>query len=258
MKIKHALLAALRSDADLWDSLKDSLRGRIGEEEGRMATVVQAAGALEPILAEAVSRRPSRIGALGLKSAALLAELATEDQTSSSRLAAISRSGTVGIVFADVAGFTEFTSRHGDAAAIDLLAHLDVAVRKAVDVGRGELVKRFGDGYLLAFPSASQAVRGALDLAERVAGRRAPPKAAMRVAVHAGEPLVEAGDLLGHDVNLAARLLDVCDPGEVVVSDASRELAARRLRSIEFDRRREVKLRGLALKVVVWRARRRS
>ncbi|HVL64956.1 MAG TPA: adenylate/guanylate cyclase domain-containing protein [Actinomycetota bacterium] len=251
MKAKKVVMAALRRDPDLADQIKGSLKGRV-DEAGRLSTVVQAVGALEPILADAVRKRPSRLGLLGLKSAHLIAQLASEDDTSSGRLAAIAGSGTVGIVFADVAGFTEFTSRNGDAQAIALLGRVHDAVAAATAVGRGEIVKRFGDGYLLAFPSASQAVRAAVDLAARVdrdAGRTYGTR--VRVAVHAGEPLVEGDDLLGHDVNLTARLLDVAEPGEVVVSDAAREAAERRLRKISFSDRREVKVRGLALRVGV-------
>jgi class 3 adenylate cyclase len=72
--------------------------------------------------------------------------------------------------------------------------------------------------------------------------------------VHAGEPLIEGDDLLGHDVNLTARLLDHCKPGEVIVSEAAKELAEKRLRAVEFGRRRNVKIRGLSSKVAAYSA----
>jgi len=70
--------------------------------------------------------------------------------------------------------------------------------------------------------------------------------------VHAGEPLIEQDDLLGHDVNLTARLLDHCKPGHVIVSEAAKELAEKRLRKTEFGRRKLVKIRGLSTKVAVY------
>ena len=76
----------------------------------------------------------------------------------------------------------------------------------------------------------------------------------VRIVVHAGEPLVEQDDLLGHDVNLTARLLDQCAPGEVVVSSAAKDLAERRLRKVEFGPPREVKIRGLAGRVTIFTA----
>ena len=66
-------------------------------------------------------------------------------------------------------------------------------------------MKPLGDGFLLAFPSASQAIRGALAVKTAV-DRKAEGEFELRVriAVHAGEPAVEQDDLLGHDVNLTA------------------------------------------------------
>jgi class 3 adenylate cyclase len=74
----------------------------------------------------------------------------------------------------------------------------------------------------------------------------------LRVAVHAGEPLIDQDDLLGHDVNLTARLLDCCKPGRVVISEAAKEMAERRLRKIAFGKPRRAKIRGLAGKVTVY------
>ncbi len=248
MKMRQAIIAAIKRDPDLVPKVTDSLREKIGEEKGPMSTVVQAAGALEPILADAVRKRPSKLGKIGLKSAHMLANLAMEDSTSNKRLAGLADGSTVGIVFVDIAGFLTYTAAHGDDAARLLLGKLDKMVDSAIKPVRGECVKTLGDGYLLAFPSASQAVRGAVTLSENVAKmhRRGSFPVNVRVAVHAGEPLVEEDDLLGHDVNLTARLLDHCEPGEVVVSEVARDLASKRLKKIDFGNQRDVKVRGLA------------
>ncbi|MDQ4095040.1 MAG: adenylate/guanylate cyclase domain-containing protein [Actinomycetota bacterium] len=254
MKMRQAVVAALRRDPDLVPKMTDSLRERIDEEQGPMSTVVQAAGALEPILRDAVRKRPSKLGKLGLKSAHMLANLAMEDDSSNRRLAKVAEGSTVGIVFVDIAGFMTFTAAHGDDAARDVLSKLDKFVERAIRPVKGEVVKTLGDGYLLAFPSASQAVRGAATLNGTVTKmyRRGEFPVCVRVAVHAGEPLVEEDDLLGHDVNLTARLLDHCEPGEVVVSDAAQDLASRRLKKISFGNTREVKVRGLASRVRIF------
>lgn len=215
--------------------------------------MVQAAEALEPIIAEAVEKRPSRLNRLGLKSAHLLASLAEEDERSNRQLARIARGSSVGIVFVDVAEFTSYTAKHGDDAAVSLLARLNERVERATRSAKGEVVKRLGDGFLMAFPSASQAVRAAVALQEAVSGHPKIP-VGVRVAVHAGEPLVEQDDLLGHDVNVTARLLDHCRPGAVIVSEAAKELAERRLKKIDFGSRRTVKVRGLAGKIPVYSA----
>ncbi len=228
MSMRQSILAALRGDTAILPKIAETLRMRIEvREEGPMTTVVQAAEALEPIIADAVQRKPSKLGSFGLKSAHLLASLATEDASAGDRLAAIAKNSSVGIMFVDVAGFTRYTAENGDDAAISLLNKLSTIVQRAARQGKGEIVKSLGDGYLLAFPSASQAVRGAISLREGALQLVAVDPGFpvhLRIAVHAGEPLVEGDDLLGHDVNLTARLLDDCKPDEICVSEAAKEL----------------------------------
>lgn len=254
MKVREAVVAAIRRDPHLVPKLTDSLRERIEDKDGPVSTMVQAAEALEPILAEAVEKRPSRLGKLGLKSAHLLANLAMEDARSNSRLSDIARGSTVGIVFVDLAGFTNFTERMGDEEAIKLLAEMNDIVASSLKPTKGECVKGLGDGYLLAFPSASQAINGALKLANTAERARSAGRLPLhlRIAVHAGEPLVEQDDLLGHDVNLTARMLDLCKPGEILVSEAAKELSEKRLRTMRFINRRSMKVRGLASKITVF------
>lgn len=256
MTLRKAILAALKGDNDLLPGIAEAMRQRMGErEEGPMSTVVQAAGALEPIIADAVKRKPSRLGLLGLKSAHLLASLAEQDDDATGRLVAISKNQTVGIVFADIDEFTRYTAENGDDAAIAALQKLHPVVERAASNGKGEVVKSLGDGYLLAFPSASQAVRGAVSLRDGALRlRREDPDFPLflQVAVHAGEPLVEGDDLLGHDVNLTARLLDHCAPAEILCSEPAKELAEQRLQKIEFRKKRDLKIRGLASKVTVY------
>jgi class 3 adenylate cyclase len=247
MNMRETLLAALRRDPDLLPKVAHKLRGKIDEEKGPMSTVVQAAEALEPILEEAARKRPSRLSKLGFKSAHVLASLAVEDKKSNDRLAAIADGATVGILFVDIADFMKYTADHGDEAASKLISELDALINKAIKPVKGECVKNLGDGFLLAFPSASQAVRGAVQMREAIAKKHLPVK--VRMAVHAGEPLVEHGDLLGLDVNLTARLLDFCEPGEIVVSEAARDLAGKRLRKISFGDPRDEHVKGLVGKV---------
>ncbi len=78
-----------------------------------------------------------------------------------------------------------------------------------------------------------------------------PEPVLVRVAVHAGEPLIEGDDLLGHDVNLTARLLDHCSPGDIIVSEAAGDLAAKRLRKISFTKPKRIKIKGLTSRVTV-------
>lgn len=260
MNIRQAIVAALQRNPDLVPKVRGRLKERIDRTDGPLSTVVEAAGALEPILRDVARKRPSKISKLGFKSAHLIAGLALDDSGSSRRLARLGRGGHVGIVFVDIDGFTEFTAERGDEAAIRLLAALDLLVTRALRPTKGECVKKLGDGYLLAFPSASQAVRAAVglrDLAVRENARKDGFRAHLQIAVHAGEPLIEQDDLLGHDVNVTAHLLDHCKPDEVIVSEAAKDLAERRLRRVSFSDRRIVKIRGLTIPIPIYSARER-
>jgi class 3 adenylate cyclase len=254
MNVREMMIAALRRDPDLLPKVAVALRGRKDESDGPSA-VVRAAEALEPIIADVVRKNPSKLNRLGLRSTTLLASLAADDRQSNSRLARIARGSTVGIVFVDVAGFAAFTERNGDAAANALIGRVQQIVDRGVTTSKGECVKHLGDGFLLAFPSASQAVRGAVAIRDAVGRQRESDSsldAHLRVAVHAGEPLIENDDLLGHDVNVTARLLDHCGPDEIVISYAARELAERRLKRLSFSNKRWVKIRGLTTKVAIF------
>lgn len=253
--MRQTMFAALRGDPELVPKVRHALRERIDEKDGPVATMVQAAEALEPVIAEAVRKRPSKLGNLGLKSTHVLAGLAVQDARSNRKLARIARGSSVGIVFVDVAGFTTFTEQRGDEDAIKLIARLDKMIGGVIKEVQGQVVKHLGDGFLLAFPSASQAVRGAVLLGQAVRRERARDpdfQTSLRIAVHAGEPLIEGDDLLGHDVNLTARLLDHCKPDQILVSEAAKELADKRLRKVSFGRRKIVKIRGLSTKVAAF------
>ena len=128
-----------------------------------------------------------------------------------------------------------------------MLDRATVIVDKGLEIGKGVSVKKLGDGWLLAFPSPSQAVRASVHI------DRAARKAdlGLRIAVHAGNPRVDEDDLLGHDVNIAARLLDHCGPGEIVVTDDAKWQASRRLKTVRWKSSRSVEVRGAGSSILV-------
>ena len=246
-KAKRALAATLRREPSLVPLVTKRLVGGMDEESAEF--IGQAAQALAPVLERAVESRSTKLGAWGLKGARALSEaLGAAD----GRLGPIAHAKTIGILFVDISGFTAFTARHGDAGAVELVAEVSARVNRAVRLGKGVTVKRLGDGFLLAFPSASQAVRAGISLSRSVRGLEVEGEAVrLRIAVHAGNPRIERGDLLGHDVNLAAHLLDHCRPGEVLVSREARTKAGRRLRSVRYSPERRVAVRGVDGEVAV-------
>jgi class 3 adenylate cyclase len=243
-KLPDMVKVALSRDPDAARRLARKLTGRMDDRS--VAFVADAARALEPVLTRAQQSRPSRLTELGLKGTGVLRALA-DDGGETGPLSRLVGAKTIGIAFVDIVDFTTFTATHGDDEAIVLLARAGELVDRAVAVGKGVCVKRLGDGFLLAFPSPSQAVRAALALT-RSSERDGIH---LRIAVHAGHPTVERDDLLGHDVNLAAHLLESCPPGEILVTDEAKTRAERRLRSVVFANRRSIRVRGVDTSILV-------
>jgi class 3 adenylate cyclase/TolB-like protein len=115
------------------------------------------------------------------------------------------------IVAIDVAGYSRRTEADEE-AAIKAVAALKGQVSKAAQAHGGRVFNTAGDGFMLEFPTAS----GALAAAEEIALAGDPP---VRIGVHLGEVSVtESGDLLGHGVNVAARIQQMAQPGAVLAS----------------------------------------
>ncbi len=116
----------------------------------------------------------------------------------------------------------------------------------------GRLFKTTGDGFLIAFASAVQALRCAIAIQERL--RSEPDGLRLRIGVHQGEVVAEGDDLLGDGVIIAARLEPLAEPGGICISGRVREDAAGKL-SLEVEDLGEPELKNIATKVQVFRAR---
>jgi DNA-binding SARP family transcriptional activator len=154
--------------------------------------------------------------------------------------------GTVTIVFTDIEGSTETAARLGDRRWVEVLAEHDRVVRGHAAAHGGREVKSQGDGLMLAFSSARAAVDFGMavqrDLEERpLAGERVR----VRIGLHTGEAVRVGDDLLGRAVITAARITDACAGGEIGVSDLVRRLVDS-AGDLEFDSRRELRLKGLS------------
>jgi adenylate cyclase len=159
------------------------------------------------------------------------------------------------IVFTDLAGFTEFTALRGDAAALELLALQDRLVREAIG-DRGRIVKDMGDGLMLWFDDPCHAVETALTLQERFDSESNADDLPLwvRIGVHYGRPARRGDDLIGHDVNLASRIVDIAAPGEVLVSEAATRQVEETLSYVAFEEVGPVLMKGIPAPVAIYRA----
>ena len=162
-------------------------------------------------------------------------------------------SGT--IVFTDIVGFTEFTALKGDADALALLVRQEKLVREVMP-DDARIVKEIGDGLLLWFSEPVGALRGTLALLCRFEEESNATGLPLwvRIGMHHGRPLVRGSDLVGHDVNLAARIVDMAGPGEVLLSEATRAEIGDELPDVCFDELGPVVMKGIPTPVRLWRA----
>lgn len=124
------------------------------------------------------------------------------------------------VAFADLSGFVEFTAGFGDEAAAELLALNRLTILPIVDSHDGRVVKHLGDGLLMTFAAAAPAVAAAVAIVDA-----ASDVLPMRAGVHWGHAIAVGPDVVGNDVNLAARVVAAADPGEVLVTGQARRAA---------------------------------
>lgn len=163
------------------------------------------------------------------------------------------------VMFADIAGSTSFFERRGDLSGIAMVQELVDRARRAVEPLGGQVVKSIGDAVLVRFQEAEPAVRGAVSLQQGFAewnrARAEADRMRLRVGVSWGSGFVKGEDVFGDVVNLAARLEQVAQPGQIVVS-AALHLAARQVAGVTLRRLPDAQLKGKAapqeLYEVVW------
>ena len=137
------------------------------------------------------------------------------------------------ILFADVVGSSRLISRDESGVVARLLDHLTARLAPAAKRRGGRVVRLTGDGGLVEFTSAVDALAAAIEFqqAMTLANRDEAEDSAIRfrIGLHLGDVIVEHGDLYGDDVNVAARLQEVPPPGGIAVSRTVREAVAGRL-----------------------------
>ena len=124
------------------------------------------------------------------------------------------------IMFTDLVGSTQLAQAN-EKGALELLKEQDRMVRPLLATHRGRLVKSTGDGMLVEFANALDAVEYAVDFQRRAHDRNAQAKALplqVRVGIHLGDVERRGSDILGDAVNIAARVEPLADPGGVCLS----------------------------------------
>src|SRR5271163_4232276 len=150
----------------------------------------------------------------------------------------------VAVLMTDLVGSTAIADRVGPQAAESLrLEHFGL-LRGALERTGGREVKNLGDGLMVVFSSASQALAGAAQMQQAIEARnrRSEEQLGVRIGVSVGDATVQDDDYFGEPVVEAARLCAHAAGGQIVVNALVRQLAGSR------DGHRFRSLGGLELK----------
>ena len=127
------------------------------------------------------------------------------------------------IVAADVVGYSRLMGEDEPGTVAVVASVREEVIQPTITKRGGRLVKSMGDGFLLEFPSAVEAVESAVEIQRRLAEvRRVDGKRVdLRIGVNVGDIIVEDGDVFGEGVNVAARLEGLAEPGSIYLSSAA-------------------------------------
>ena len=143
---------------------------------------------------------------------------------------------TVTLCFIDLTGFTRYTEEEGDMEALDVVENFVETVETTLPP-EATIVKTIGDEVMVVSPDPASLTEWAVGLMARFSQRPQP-----RVGIHYAQAVYRDGDYFGTHVNLAHRVVNRAQAGEVLVTDRVGE--ALQGRGLSCDPIGEVTLRG--------------
>jgi adenylate cyclase len=127
------------------------------------------------------------------------------------------------VLAADVAGYSRLMGTDEEGTLARLKSLRKTLVDPAIASHRGRIVKTTGDGMLVEFASAVDAVRSSADVQRKMAEQNAAlpqdQRIEYRIGIHVGDIIIDDNDIFGDGVNIAARLEGIAEPGGICISD---------------------------------------
>src|SRR5579872_2865403 len=124
------------------------------------------------------------------------------------------------VLAADIAGYSRLMGRDEEHTLAQLKAFRKTLVDPGITAHKGRIVKTTGDGMLVEFASAVDAVSCAMAVQERLAEHSGASTVAItfRIGINVGDIIIDGDDIFGDGVNVAARVENECEPGSVCLS----------------------------------------
>ena len=159
------------------------------------------------------------------------------------------------VAFADVAGYSRMMGEDDVRTVLRWKALRRDLIEPKIAVHRGRLLRVVGDGLLLEFKSVVDAVQWANDVQTSLAapeGVSAATGLALRIGINVEDVLIDGDEMHGDGVNIAARIQQVAQPGETVVTAAVKEHVWNKV-DAGFDDLGEHQLKNIERRVQVYR-----
>jgi TolB-like protein/class 3 adenylate cyclase len=162
------------------------------------------------------------------------------------------------ILAADVVGYSRLMERDEAGTITALKSRRKEVLEPLVASHSGRIFKVAGDGVLIEFGSAVNAVQCAIELQQGMTSANASltevSRIVLRVGVNLGDVVIEGGDLYGDGVNIAARLESMAEPGGVLISGAAYDQVKNKI-DTGFEDLGPQSLKNIAEQVRVYRIR---
>jgi adenylate cyclase len=130
------------------------------------------------------------------------------------------------VLLADVVGYSRLMSADEEGTHARLTEHVKTLIEPAITRYRGRPVRSMGDGLLIEFDSALDAVRCAIEIQRGLAEHEAnqdDERIQLRIGINTGDVIADQHDIYGNSVNIAARLEGLAEPGQIYVTRGVRD-----------------------------------
>ena len=169
----------------------------------------------------------------------------------------IATARTLSIMFTDIKDYTARSAAESRLGVVEMVRRHRELAQPIVRRRGGRIVKTIGDALLITFQSATDAVLGGVEIQQAVLRHNQSvfterEKLELRIAISTGEVAEEANDVYGEAVNLASRVQQLGEPGQVLFTEST--LATVNKREVKYAEQGTFELKGIDGPVRVFRA----
>ena len=162
------------------------------------------------------------------------------------------------ILLADVVGYSRLMSVDEAGTHVAVTNYTKDLIEPKIAEHGGRLIRTMGDGFLVEFDSAADAVSCGLEIQKGLrtddAGAGGDRRISLRIGINTGDVIADDHDIYGNSVNIAARLEGLAEPGEVYVTRTVRDQLEGHP-GLSFEDRGERRVKNITTPVRVYRVR---